>query len=219
MPAPSSISDLSTTPSLNSPAGSESPSTIDDYLRTHAAFIKQINDLAATKADDSAVVKLTGAQAVAGTKTFSSSPVVPDATAPKHPVTKDQLDAKAPIASPAFTGGPTAPNPATGTRSQAIATMQKFADEFVASVTGNGYQKLPSGLIIQWGGAGVIPGPGGGNITFPVAFPNACFAVFATAAGLPSSPLGIYSITKTGTGIDYYSASDSANAFWFAIGN
>lgn len=110
-------------------------------------------------------------------------------------------------------------NPATGVRSNALATMQKFADEFGASLFGNGYQKLPSGLIIQWGGTGVIPGPGGLNITFPVAFPNVCFAVFATAAGLPSSPLGVYGITKTSFGIDFYSGSDSANAFWFAIGN
>jgi len=79
MPVPSSISDLSTTPALNSPPGSESPSSIDDYLRTLSAFIKQINDLAETKADDSAVVKLTGAQTVAGVKTFSS-PIVADLT-------------------------------------------------------------------------------------------------------------------------------------------
>lgn len=72
MPLPASISDLSTTPSLNSPAGSESPALVDDYLRTHAAFIKQVNDATALKAADADVVKLTGNQTVAGTKTFSS---------------------------------------------------------------------------------------------------------------------------------------------------
>lgn len=41
MPVPSSIADLSTTPSSNSPAGSETPSSTDDYLRTLSAFIKQ----------------------------------------------------------------------------------------------------------------------------------------------------------------------------------
>ncbi len=46
MPVPSSISDLSATPSLNSPAGTESPSTVDDYLRTQAAFIRQVDDKA-----------------------------------------------------------------------------------------------------------------------------------------------------------------------------
>lgn len=68
MPVPSAISNLSTTPALNSPAGSESPALVDDYLRTHAAFIKQVNDES---------VKTTGDQTIAGTKTFSSSPVVP----------------------------------------------------------------------------------------------------------------------------------------------
>ena len=74
MPIPSAISDLSTTPALNSPAGSESPALVDDYLRTHAAFIKQVSD---SKANDADVVKLTGNQTIAGTKTFSSAPVVP----------------------------------------------------------------------------------------------------------------------------------------------
>lgn len=63
MPIPSAISDLSTTPALNSPAGSESPALVDDYLRTHAAFIKQVNDES---------VKTSGNQTIAGTKTFSS---------------------------------------------------------------------------------------------------------------------------------------------------
>ena len=44
MPVPSNISDLSTTPADNSPPGTESPSTADDYLRTHAAFIAQLDD-------------------------------------------------------------------------------------------------------------------------------------------------------------------------------
>lgn len=73
MPVPASISDLSTTPALNSPAGSESPALVDDYLRTHAAFIKQVNDATALKAADADVVKLTGNQTIAGTKTFSST--------------------------------------------------------------------------------------------------------------------------------------------------
>lgn len=68
MPVPSTVSDLSTTPASNFPAGSESPSTIDDYLRAHAAIIKQVSD-----SNDATNVKLTGDQTVAGTKTFSSA--------------------------------------------------------------------------------------------------------------------------------------------------
>ena len=229
MPVPSSISDLSTTPALNSPPGSESPSSIDDYLRTHAAFIKQINDLKAdasalaSKADDSAVVKLTGAQTVAGTKTFSASPVVPDATAPKHPATKDQLDAKAPIASPAFTGVPTAPNPTAGTRSQALATMQMFADEFGASVGGSGWQKLPSGLIIQWGTSGAIASGGNATITLPVAMPSSIVAVVGSLAS-GGAKSGAYSfgagaLTTTNFRLQHYATNGGAGVYrWIAIG-
>ena len=41
MPVPSSIIDLSTTAANNSPSGSESPTTTDNYLRALAAFIAQ----------------------------------------------------------------------------------------------------------------------------------------------------------------------------------
>ena len=65
MPVPSSISDLSTTPSLNSPAGTESPSTVDDYLRTQAAFIRQVDDKA-TGTVKSADLAATGGSALVG---------------------------------------------------------------------------------------------------------------------------------------------------------
>lgn len=43
MPVPTLISDLTTTPGTNSPAGSESAKgVVDDYLRAHAAFIAQL---------------------------------------------------------------------------------------------------------------------------------------------------------------------------------
>lgn len=41
MPVPSAITDLSTTPASNSPSGSESITTSDDYLRTLGSFIRQ----------------------------------------------------------------------------------------------------------------------------------------------------------------------------------
>lgn len=44
MPVPSSINDLSTTAGSNSPAGSESPALIDDYLRAHAGFIAELRE-------------------------------------------------------------------------------------------------------------------------------------------------------------------------------
>lgn len=64
MPVPSVIGDLSTTAGSNYPAGTESPTTIDDYFRAHAAFIAQLRD---------GKVATTGNETIAGTKTFSST--------------------------------------------------------------------------------------------------------------------------------------------------
>jgi hypothetical protein len=44
MPVPATINDLSTTESSNSPPGTETPRSADNYLRAHAAFIAQLRD-------------------------------------------------------------------------------------------------------------------------------------------------------------------------------
>ena len=44
MPVPATITDLSTTPSSNSPAGTETPTLGDDYVRTLSAFIASLRD-------------------------------------------------------------------------------------------------------------------------------------------------------------------------------
>lgn len=63
------------------------------------------------------------------------------------------------------------------------------SDRFSASLTANGYQKLPSGLIIQWGGVAAIPAGGGVTVTYPIAFPNGFLALLpgggASSAGIP----------------------------------
>jgi len=62
-------------------------------------------------ADDSAVVKLTGAQTVAGVKTFGSSPVLPgDASTALQAVPKQQLDALLPAGTVAAFGASYAPS-------------------------------------------------------------------------------------------------------------
>lgn len=47
-------------------------------INDDASFASTITTAIATKADDSAVVKLTGSQSIDGIKTFTSAPVVPD---------------------------------------------------------------------------------------------------------------------------------------------
>ena len=57
----------------------------------------------------------------------------------------------------------------------------KYMTDFSASMSGNGYQKLPSGLIMQWG---IITEASHnnefdfGSVTLPITFPNS--ALFAT---------------------------------------
>ena len=101
MPVPASINDLSTTAGSNSPAGGENPfPDLDNHLRALASFIAVLRDGkldastvsafmltvlndadAATARATLGAVGLTGDQTVAGVKTFSSSPIVPTATA------------------------------------------------------------------------------------------------------------------------------------------
>ncbi|PMX25343.1 MULTISPECIES: phage tail protein [unclassified Pseudomonas] len=57
------------------------------------------------------------------------------------------------------------------------AAALKLAGEFASSIDYHGYQKLPNGLIIQWGTA-VSNGTGFGNwsATLPITFPTACLS-------------------------------------------
>ncbi|OJA40376.1 gp53-like domain-containing protein [Burkholderia ubonensis] len=59
------------------------------------------------------------------------------------------------------------------------------SSKFAASLNSNGYQKLPSGLIIQWGYTSV-PANSLLTVPLPIAFPNANFGV-ACAADDPAA--------------------------------
>jgi len=91
-----------------------------------------------------------------------------------------------------------------------------------ASLTTNGYQKLPSGMIIQWGSTTVV---NGGNIavTFPIAYPNTVLAVVATAKNQSSAGSAqiIYATSYTATGFLLWVLDGTAQIFdaaWLAIG-
>lgn len=76
------------------------------------------------RALDSGVVHLTGAETLAGVKTFSSAPVVPDGSFAQAKIVNllSDLALLAPKASPALTGVPTAPTAAGGTNNTQVAT-------------------------------------------------------------------------------------------------
>ncbi len=98
-------------------------------------------------------------------------------------------------------------NPATGNRSMALATMQMFANEFGASLAGRGYQKLPSGLIIQWGAAIALTG-GDAQVNFPISFPSATLAINITTNNGSNSQAAFPS-----------GGSRSLSSFFFSVRN
>lgn len=97
---------------------------------------------------------------------------------------------------------------------------------FVASFGTKGYQKLPGGLIIQWG-QNPLPAPGAANsVTFPIAFPSSAYAVLITTDATGGATTGIAPnstsvVSKTGfqwvrfAGADYTSYG---TGYWLAIG-
>lgn len=76
-----------------------------------------------------------------------------------------------------------AASPATGARDLSIATMQKFADEFAGSKASIGWQKLPSGLLIQWGVITVPTANVGASVSYPVAFTGAALVGMCSITG------------------------------------
>ncbi len=87
-------------------------------------------------------VALTGTQTVAGSKTFSLVPKSSqDASSGTDLVRKSQVDGllstKAPLASPSFTGSPTAPTAVAGTNSTQIATTAFVNDAIVGFGAGD----------------------------------------------------------------------------------
>lgn len=60
--------------------------------------------------------------------------------------------------------------------------VQVLADAFKGgnqSLSGNGYQKLPGGLIVQWGSV-LSANVATTTVNYPIAFPNNCFQVVAS---------------------------------------
>ena len=86
----------------------------------------------------------------------------------------------------------------------------------------DGYQKLPGGLIIQWG-TETCPGEGSVAVTFPLTFPTAAFSLTSTPIGATSgggtSDFWGYTSLIT-TGFTQNNRYDGAHTFtYIVIGN
>jgi hypothetical protein len=96
----------------------------------------------------------------------------------------------------------------------------------------NGYQKLPGGVIIQWGISGAVStgAPNGSvSVTFPTAFPTALGSVLTIANNSPTNLWGaITQYISASSTSGFTAAVNTGNAsvnltnvidlFWFAIG-
>lgn len=83
------------------------------------------------------------------------------------------------------------------------------------SFSASGYQRLPSGLIIQWGNGG--SGAVTKTVTFPVAFPTAVLSMQCTDAS-PSFFSVNFSVNPTLVGASIFCNSDPGGFYWIAIG-
>jgi hypothetical protein len=86
----------------------------------------------------------------------------------------------------------------------------------------NGYQKLPGGLIMQWGSdVEVTNAGGGGSVTYPISFPNTSFQPVIcngdNGSGLYS--VSVNSIAKTGFNYATGVSNTAQRMNWIAFGN
>ena len=129
----------------------------------------------------------------------------------------------------ALTGAVTGNVNFDGSGNVSLATTLNLAD-FANSKNENGYQRLPNGLIFQWGklSADRYLGESAQSITFPISFPTVCLNVQANMYMTRHSPAGDggvfvvdfnrstanFSIQNVGTN----SVGDLRGFYWFAIG-
>ena len=111
-----------------------------------------------------------------------------------------------------------------GTDNTTAVSPAKLKEIFVngSTKTQNGYQKLPGGVIMQWGIAGGnVP-----NVTFPVAFPTGCASLQITrGVGTASDdtwfPLPVVlKLSNTGFSVTLpgMQATGKSLVYWFAVG-
>ncbi len=95
--------------------------------------------------------------------------------------------------------------------------------DFTSNLSSSGYQKLPSGLIMQWGNNNGVGISDLDTITFPITFPNACLNVVTGEGTVSTSgPDGIVSVgvaqdTLTTTSFKIRTTGATI-CFWLAIG-
>ena len=94
--------------------------------------------------------------------------------------------------------------------------LNQIANGLGSSLSGSGYQKLPSGLIIQWG-TGVATSAGAA-FTFPLTFPTVCYSFSVSNNGGTSGYNWLTTSLPSTTGGTMQSSTASNAYSYIAIG-
>lgn len=137
-----------------------------------------------------------------------------------------EFDGSLNLRTSAFTGDVT--KTAGGTvqtiANDAVSFIKLLSTDWTSVKAASGYQKLPSGVYIQWGVTGSIASGTNTSVSFPIAFPTACRQVIPGIQGNSA----VATSTTGHFGADITSASaftlnnrtSSAYTFsWIAVGN
>lgn len=94
------------------------------------------------------------------------------------------------------------------------------AGAFGSSLAPNGWQKLPSGLIVQWGVVFSVAGMAVPSVSFPVAFPSFCRGVQLTvgSAEAADTMLNVQSMSSSGFSFGNPAGNPTLDVFWWAVG-
>lgn len=175
--------------------------------------------------DTTGKITITGAQSITGNAATATKLATPRTI---NGVNFDgTTNISIPTATTSVSGTVQLNNTLTSTStSQALTAAQgkvlndRFVNDFLSLKSENGYQKLPGGLIIQWG---LSTGVSSRTATFPIAFPNECLNI----SGSTYLPLGNFQTcsfrdaTNQNFGIqtgDVNNAAQPNPVKWIAIG-
>ncbi len=107
--------------------------------------------------------------------------------------------------------------------SSSVALTPASLGGFKSSFSQTDYMRLPGGLMLQWGRF-TAPANSTTAVTFPIAFPNACFAVQASGTSITdvssqeNTPVTLTS-SITATGFSAFASDNEANvATYIAVG-
>lgn len=105
----------------------------------------------------------------------------------------------------------------------AVSFVKLLSTDWTSSKVASGYQKLASGLYVQWGATASLGSGTTTGITFPTAFPTGCLQVVAGITGNAAAATTATGQWGTGnysaSGFDLYNRTSIAHTFnWMGIG-